>query len=288
MKILVTGSDGLVGRNIIPILEKDFEITAATEKEWDITDAATGGRIISRVRPDVVLNLAAMTDVDRCEDQGGLATWVNAEAPRILAGLARCHGARLIQFSTDYVFDGTKRTPYREEDQMSPLCIYGLTKSLGELAVLEENPRSLIIRTEWVYGSGGTHFISKILSVAREKGGVDVVNDQTGSPTFARDLAEPIAALLRRNASGIFHVSNSGACTWFQFAKEIFSILSMDVRCSPINSGASARKARRPCYSVLDLGKLRRETGIVMRNWREALSEYLKETARQQALMCCA
>ncbi len=277
MKILITGSDGLMGTNIMPDLAKHFDIIPATEEEWDILDAAKGDEMIRLHQPDVLINLAAITNVDGCEDAPELAHRVNAEGAGILADLCRKRNVRLIHLSTDYVFDGRSTRPYTEHDETRPLSIYGLSKLLGEQEVLQRHPSSVVIRTEWIYGKGGENFITKVTRIAREKGGVEVVNDQTGSPTYARDLAEPMRALITARCSGIYHVTNSGACTWFEFAREIFSMLQIDASCNPTTSDLIHRKARRPAYSVLDCSKLRKDTGISMRTCQQALQAYLTE-----------
>ena len=276
-KILVTGSDGLIGTNILPYLSKHFEIIPMIEEQWDILDRKLGEEIFDTHKPNALINLAAITNVDGCEDASELAYRVNAEGAGVLAGLCGLHNIKLLHFSTDYVFDGTSARPYTEEDLPNPLSVYGLSKLLGEKKVLEGHPSSLVLRTEWIYGKGGENFITKVTKIAREKGRVEVVDDQTGTPTFAQDLAEPVRALVAQDKSGIYHVTNGGACTWFQFAKEIFSILRIDVPCLPMSSARIQRRANRPAYSVLDCSKLRQQTGLSLRPWQEALRQYLVE-----------
>ena len=236
MKILVTGSNGLIGTNILPVLAKEFEIIPTTEDQWDILNRDLGEEIVRTHKPDILINLAAITNVDGCEDNVELAHRVNVDGAGLLAGICREQRIKLLHFSTDYVFDGTSTRPYTEEDPPNPLSVYGRSKLLGERKVLETHPSSVVIRTEWIYGSGGENFITKVTKIAREKGRVEVVDDQTGAPTYAQDLAEPVKALTASNKSGIYHVTNAGACTWFQFAKEIFSILHIDVPCLPVSS----------------------------------------------------
>ncbi len=282
IRLLVTGSDGLVGRNILPALSTEFDVVPCVESEWDICDRTQSEEVISRVRPDVLLNLAAMTNVDGCEEQEELAFRVNAEGAGLLAEVCARHGARIISFSTDYVFDGKKTSPYEEDDPTNPLSAYGRSKRAGEEMVLADNASSVIVRTEWIYGDEGESFITKVVRAARQKGRVDVVDDQRGAPTYAKDLARPVAALVRRNGRGIYHVTNDGSCTWYQFARHIFSCLGMDVVCTPISTEQSPRKAKRPAYSVLDCTRLKKDTNIVMRSWQEAANEYL---ARLRALL---
>jgi dTDP-4-dehydrorhamnose reductase len=275
MKILVSGGRGLLATNILPSLSGQFDLAVYDIDEWDITSASAGKKMMDLHRPDVVLNLAAITDVDGCEDKADLAQKVNAEGAGIVAGLCAAAGARLIHISTDYVFDGEKESPWREDDEPGPASVYGRTKLAGEKMIFERFAGATVVRTQWLYGKGGTSFVEKIVKLASEQGAVRVVNDQRGSPTYAKDLAAPIIAIIAGGLTGIYHVSNSGSCTWFEFARAIFSIRKMDVEAIPISSRELARKAKRPQYSVFDLAKFQRDTGIGMRHWMEALREYL-------------
>jgi dTDP-4-dehydrorhamnose reductase len=275
MKLLCTGSHGLLGTNILPKLERHFTVIPYDIEEWDITDRNAGERVMAEVRPNVILNLAAYTNVDDCEDCLSLADRVNAEGAGIIASLCTEHNIKLIHISTDYVFDGEKESPYTEDDTPNPASVYGFSKLSGERKVLANCPDATIIRTQWLYGHGGVNFISKITKIARENGKVEVVNDQAGCPTYAKDLAEPIRLLIEKKKSGIYHVANAGSCSWFDFAREIFSSLHIDVALKPITSQQLNRKAKRPRYSVFDCTKLFRETGHLMRTWQDALREYL-------------
>lgn len=275
MKVIVTGGKGLLGTSIVPVLRGYFDCAVYDIDEWDITSELAGKKMFDLHHPDVLVNLAAMTDVDGCEDKAALAERSNVEGPAVLAGLCSAFRAKLVHISTDYVFDGEKNSPYREGDEPRPQSVYGRTKLAGERKILERDINSTIIRTEWLYGPGGTSFVDRIVAIAKTQGHVRVVNDQQGSPTYAGDLALPIAKTLQRCLTGIYHVSNNGSCTWYDFAKAIFSILRMNVEVIPISSAELGRKARRPSYSVFDLSKLRRDTGIEMRNWMDALEDYL-------------
>jgi dTDP-4-dehydrorhamnose reductase len=279
MRILVTGSDGLVGTDIIPILENDFDVVPYVESQWDICNPEQSEDVISEVAPDVLLNLAAITNVDGCEDNQDLPYRVNGYGAGLLSEICSRHGVRIISFSTDYVFDGKKTSPYVEDDATNPLSVYGKSKLEGERRVLSSNTASIIIRTEWIYGTKGESFITKVLRRAQEAGHVEVVDDQTGTPTYAKDLAHPLTQLINTGAQGIFHVTNSGFCTWYGFAGRIFSRLRMDMPCAPIKTVQSARKAIRPAYSVLSGTKLINRTGVIMRPWEDALDEYLSEMA---------
>ena len=275
MKVLISGGKGLLAVNILPYLGERFDLAVYDIDEWDITSVSRGRDLMGLHRPDVVLNLAAMTDVDGCEDSQELAGQVNADGAGTVAELCAAAGTRLVHMSTDYVFDGTKGSPYSEDDEPAPASVYGRTKLAGERMVLERLPGAAVLRTQWLYGKGGKSFVDTITGLGRQHGKVRVVDDQRGSPTWARDLAAPIISIIEKGLSGIYHVSNSGSCTWFEFARAIFSILNMDVEASPISSDELGRKAARPAFSVFDLTKLEGSTGIRMRGWMDALKEYL-------------
>jgi dTDP-4-dehydrorhamnose reductase len=277
LRLLVTGSDGLVGQSILPALGEEFDVVPYVESQWDICDRKKSEAVIADVGPDVLLNLAAITNVDGCEEQEELAFRVNGEAAGLLAGICASHNARIVSFSTDYVFDGRKTSPYTEDDPTNPLSVYGKSKMDGEEKILAYNPSSAIVRTEWVYGDQGESFITKVVRAAKQRGRVEVVNDQKGTPTYAADLAHPVAALIKQERRGIYHVTNEGSCTWYEFAQYIFSFLGMNVVCTPIATAESERKAKRPANSVLDCAKLRADTNIRMRTWQDAVNEYLRK-----------
>jgi dTDP-4-dehydrorhamnose reductase len=275
MKIIILGGKGLVGKNISPHFSTCHEIITVDIEEWDITDIEKCEEFIRQYTPDAVINLAAVTNVDDCEDNVELARKVNGEAPGFIAEICEKYHVKLVHLSTDYIFNGKKNTPYIEEDDPDPQSVYGITKLAGERNIMKKNPSSLIIRAEWVYGDGGENFITKIKKIADENGMVEVVNDQRGAPTYAKDLALPLKTLIENGNSGIYHIANSGSCTWFEFAKEIFSQLQIEIEVKPITSTQLNRKAKRPSYSVYDCSKLQKDTGIIMRSWQTALKEYL-------------
>jgi dTDP-4-dehydrorhamnose reductase len=274
-RILLIGGKGLLGTNIAPVLDKTFDLTICDIDTWDITDKASGEGHIEQYRPDVLINLAAIADVDGCEDKRELAERVNGYGAGLIADLCREHNIRFVHISTDYVFNGTKTLPYKENDIPDPVSVYGMTKLMGERAVMEKNPSSLIIRAQWLYGKGGENFITKVVKIAKQSGMVRVVNDQKGSPTYAKDLAVPLMTLIEKGKTGIYHLANSGSCTWFEFAGEIFRLLEIDTAIIPISSDELERKAKRPSYSVFDMWKFQKDTGLKMRPWQEALREYL-------------
>jgi len=275
MKIVITGGKGLLAKNIIPLLNSYHEVIPVDIDQWDIADEEKSKAFLKENSPDAVINLAAVTNVDGCEDCLELAERINGEAPGFMAEICQKQSIKLVHLSTDYVFNGRKNAPYTEEDIPDPQSAYGKTKLTGEINVMRKNPSSLIIRAQWLYGDGGENFITKITKAAKEKGILEVVDDQRGMPTYAKDLALPIKKLLEGNNSGIYNIANNGSCTWYEFAKEIFSQIHMETEVKPITSARLNRKANRPAYSIFDCSKLQRDAGIVMRSWEEALKDYL-------------
>ena len=278
MKILIIGAGGMLGRDLQPILSLRHEVIGTDCHDLDITQIRPTRDAIDSLRPDVVINLAAITDVDGCESQKERAFAVNAQGALHVARGCAAAGARLIHLSTDYVFDGTSRDPYTEEAQPRPLNVYGKSKLLGERGVQEAGGDSLILRTAWLYGRYGKNFVDTILRLSSEQDEIRVVNDQRGSPTCTRDLSRAIEELLGRGENGIMHVTNSGSCTWFEFAGKILAIKTPGdhpVRLLPISTAELGRPAKRPANSVLDCSKFENITGWKMRSWEESLREYL-------------
>jgi dTDP-4-dehydrorhamnose reductase len=276
--ILVIGAKGMVGRDLMSILPSALpndEIFGWDIEEIDIQEEEDTLFKIENLRPDIVINLAAYTDVDGCESDEGKTFAVNAEGTKHVALAASKCEAKMVYLSTDYVFDGNKREPYLETDPLHPLNVYGRSKLKGEQYVQELLEDGLIIRTQWLYGRYGKNFVSSILRQASEKKVLSIVNDQIGSPTYTVDLAKAIALLIQYDAQGVFHVANSDLCTWYTFGQAILKLWGMDrVRVIPISSKELGRPAVRPSYSVLNCQKLRKETGLALRPWSEALKDY--------------
>jgi dTDP-4-dehydrorhamnose reductase len=246
--------------------------------DLDITLPEQTREAIGSLRPDVVINLAAVTDVDGCESQREKALAVNARGALHVAQGCAASGARLIHLSTDYVFDGTSPVPYSEETPPRPLNVYGESKFLGERAIQEAGGNHLILRTAWLYGRHGKNFVDTILRLSSQQEEIRVVNDQRGSPTHTRDLSRAMELLIGREERGILHVANSGSCTWFDFAGKILALKGPGdhpVRLLPISSAELGRPARRPANSVLDCSKFERIARWKMRSWEESLREYL-------------
>lgn len=282
--LLVVGAKGMLGRDLTGILHSSFskdEIIGWDIEEMDIQKEDESVAKIENLRPEIVIHIAAYTDVDGCELDKEKAFAVNAEGTRHVAlAASKCH-AKMVYLSTDYVFDGEKREPYLENDSPHPLNVYGHSKLKGEQYVQEWVKDSLIIRTQWLYGPFGKNFVDSILRRAREKGALSIVNDQIGSPTYTADLAKAISGLIQLDARGIFHVANRDVCTWYTFGRAILKLSGVNrVKVVPISSKELGRPAARPSYSVLNCQKFEKETGLTMRPWSEALKDYLS-TYRQ-------
>ena len=271
--ILVTGANGMLGHDLLAVLEGD--VRGLDLPEIDITSLDSVRRILLTLKPQIIINAAAYTDVDGCETNVEQAMAVNGEGVGLLALTAREIGAKLVQISTDYVFSGSKGAPYLEDDPLEPLSIYGESKLAGELNAAMA-PDHLLVRTQWLYGIHGRNFVETMLRLAGERREVAVVDDQIGSPTFTKDLAMAIKALLAAGCSGTYHAANSGFCSWNEFARAIFAEEGLSVTVSGMSTAALDRPANRPLYSTLDCSKLERDTGCRLRHWREALREYLQ------------
>jgi len=276
--ILVIGANGMLGRDLVGVLQSHFQndgVLGWDIEEMDIREEDTIEKI-EKVRPKIVINVAGYTDVDGCELNEEKAFAINAEGMKhVVLGAERCK-AKAVYLSTDYIFDGKKKEPYLEDDPPNPLNVYGRSKWKGELYIQELARDGLIIRTQWLYGKYGKNFVTSVLRQAKEKGVLSIVNDQIGSPTYTMDLSKAISILIRYDARGIFHVVNSDFCSWYTFGQTILKLSGMvGVKVIPISSKEFGRPALRPSYSVLNTQKLKRETGMVLRPWPEALKHYL-------------
>jgi dTDP-4-dehydrorhamnose reductase len=277
MRVIVTGANGQLGSALVALLSARpaDSVLGVDLPEVDITDPVSVAAVFDSFAPDVVINCAAWTAVDDAETKEELALRVNAEGPRVLAAQCVVSDAWLVQISTDYVFAGDATSPYAESAPGDPRSAYGRTKLAGEEAVLSELPsRSYIVRTAWLYGLQGTNFVKTMLKFEKERETVSVVTDQIGQPTYAGDLAAQIIALLdARPPAGIFHATNSGQCSWFEFTQAIFTEIGADpARVLPTDSAAFVRPAPRPAYSVLGHDAWGAAGIAEMRDWREALT----------------
>ena len=273
MRILIIGANGLLGSDLVGECAAE-EVTAATSRDADIRNLAKVRGLVTRSKPEWIVLAAAYTDVDGSERNPDLAFAVNRDGTRNVAIAAREHGAKLFYISTDYLFDGNSARPYEPHDPIHPLNVYGASKAAGESAVQEQGGHWVIARSSWLFGASRACFPERILAAADSLPELKVVNDQAGSPTYTRDLAAAIHGLMQADARGILNVTNTGACSWFEFARAIVQKAGRKTRVVPITSAEAARAARRPAYSVLSPAPLA-AYGIRLRNWQDALDAYL-------------
>ena len=282
MRILIIGSNGLLGSDLVEEWTGDH-IIPATSRDADIRDPEQVSRLVTRERPDWIILTAAYTDVDGSEQNRDLAFAVNRDGTRNVSVVAQEVGAKLCYLSTDYVFDGASVRPYEPEDLVHPLNAYGASKAGGEQAVQQYAGHWLIVRTSWLFGASKSCFPEKILLAADSQPELKVVADQIGSPTYTRDLARAIRELVRLDAHGILNITNSGTCTWFEFAKETLERAGRSTSLSPITSAEAGRRARRPAYSVLS-AKALASYALTMRSWQKALEAYLRDLRQKGKL----
>lgn len=277
-KALVLGATGLLGQALIKILtERDWRVETLGRADGDMTEPAFLAYRLDRSEADTVFNAIAWTDVDNAEDNPEQARLLNHKLPGNLAGMLKSIGrGRLVHFSTDFVFSGQKEKPWSEEDSPCPVSVYGRTKLAGEQAVLETLPdRACVLRTAWLFGPGRKNFVNTILAKSRTANTVQVVFDQTGSPTYTLDLADWSVALAERQAAGIWHAVNRGQANWAELAAKAIALVGGCCRVIPVTSAQWPQKARRPTWSVLDATKLTGFLGRPPRPWPASLEEYL-------------
>jgi dTDP-4-dehydrorhamnose reductase len=275
MKLLITGAAGMLGTDVqVAALAAGHEVVALARAELDIGDHDAVTAAVAQARPDAVLNCAAYTNVDRAEADPDAAGAVNASGPGFLAEAAAAAGAWVVHVSTDYVFDGTKGSPYVESDPTGPRSVYGSTKLLGEHAVAIAAPQThTIVRSSWLFGTGGPCFPATMLRLAAEHDTLTVVDDQVGCPTFTGHLALVLVELATRTRlPGVMHVAAAGDCSWYQFAVEIMRVTDTAVEVRPCSTDEFPRPARRPAYSVL---RSERSQTPVLPDWRDGLGDYL-------------
>jgi len=278
LKILVTGANGQLGQELVHLPARpDIEIAGFGRGELDVTEPEQCRNVIGSYKPEVVIHCAAYTKVDQAESEPDEAYRVNADGTRNAALAAEQIGAKFVYISTDYVFDGKANAPYRENDRPDPQSVYGKSKLAGEQLVQSLSSRYFIVRTSWVYGKYGSNFVKTMLRLAEERDRLKVVNDQVGSPTYTLDLAQFLLELVKTDHYGIFHVSNTGACSWYEFAKAIFEERGLHVQVEPCATAEFPRPAPRPAYSVLDHGAIRAHGLKPLRPWREALRSFLQQ-----------
>ncbi len=277
--VLVTGAKGQLGSEIqLLSSSQDFQFEFTDIEELDITSMEQLEAFFSSRKFDAVINCAAYTDVDKAEEEREQADLINHRAAENLAVFSREHRAPLIHISTDFVFDGKSFAPYREENLPHPVSVYGKTKWAGENAVLKEAEKAVIIRTSWLYSSFGNNFVKTILKLAKERDELNVVYDQIGTPTYARDLAGAVLSILNHKdfVTGIYHYSNEGVASWYDLAQAIVEIKGLDCRINPIETHQYPTPAKRPAYSLLNKAKIKKTYNLEIPHWRTSLKSCLE------------
>ena len=270
---LITGSNGQLGTELAKLLPDALLTDVA---DLDITDEAAVKAYVQKHNVDTIINCAAYTAVDKAEDDEALAAKINIDGPRNLAK----SGAKVVHVSTDYVFDGLGHKPYQPEDAAHPVSVYGRTKLAGEKEVLEYAEQAVIIRTAWLYSPYGNNFVKTMRRLGAEKESLNVVADQIGTPTYAGDLAKAIVQILPQMSTinkGVYHFTNEGVCSWYDFARKIIELSGLSCKVNPIPSSAYPTKATRPFYSVLDKSKIKETFNINIQHWEEGLKDCLNQ-----------
>ncbi|WP_029422352.1 dTDP-4-dehydrorhamnose reductase [Alicyclobacillus macrosporangiidus] len=277
MKVLICGAYGQLGRELLRFTPPFADVSAFGRKELDVADYNQVLDAVNEIKPDAIINVAAYTAVDLAEQEEDHAYLVNANGSRNLAVAAEQVGAKYCYVSTDYVFDGLSTMPYREYDMTSPMNVYGRSKRAGEILAQTLTRKYFIVRTSWLYGMHGSNFVKTMIRLGREGGTVRVVNDQTGSPTYAVHLAKFIWKLVATDRYGIYHATNSGCCTWYEFARAIFEECELSADVEPCSTKDFPRPAPRPAYSVLDHMQIRINGFPDLPHWRAGLREFIQE-----------
>ena len=282
MKVLLLGGSGLLGTALRATTPGTVSLSAPTHAMLNVTDANAMERALESIAPDWIINCVAFTAVDRAESERAAATRLNVEFVAMLGRLAGAHGARVMHFSTDYVFDGLARRAMREDDAPAPLSHYAQTKRDGEVRLLASGAEAVIVRVCWLFGDGGGNFPRMMLERALQQTPSRVVDDQWGTPTLTRDLAAWCWALVARDARGIYHASAAGETTWAEFARRVYAHVGFAEGVTGVPSAEYGAAARRPLYTVMDCTKLDATLGITRRSWESALDEWLGALAAER------
>ncbi|MGZ5192232.1 MAG: dTDP-4-dehydrorhamnose reductase [Flavisolibacter sp.] len=278
-KIIVTGSKGQLGNELkdISTLFPQYDFIFFSREEFPINDEELIQKILSEHSPQYLVNCAAYTAVDKAENEQASSTEINATAVGLLAKYSLANKTKFIHISTDYVFNAFENIPLKEADSVDPVNFYGRTKLLGEQLAFEHNPGSIVIRTSWVYSSYGNNFVKTMIRLMNERESINVVNDQYGSPTYAFDLASLIMQIIEKGIwiPGVYHFSNRGVVTWFDFANEIRALIKSGCKINPISTDQFPTAAKRPSWSVLDSSKIQEVFGVHLKDWKESLRNCL-------------
>jgi dTDP-4-dehydrorhamnose reductase len=283
MRILVLGRTGQVGRELSRVgWPREHHLIQIGREACDLADVGVVRRTVRENAPDIVINAAAYTAVDRAESEPELAGRINRDAPAAMAEVCEAIGAALIQLSTDYVFDGSKSGAYSEDDPVAPLSVYGRTKAEGETAIRNAAKAHVIVRTSWIFAAHGTNFVRSMLRLASEGAELRIVGDQRGAPTAARDVADAIGSIVKSLAKGdsvwgTYHFTSGEPTTWYDFARAIVDLSGQQAKVVPITTSEFGPAARRPSNSILDCGRILRHFGIAQPSWRQALVKVLAD-----------
>jgi len=280
MKVLILGASGQLGSEFTNFLKDKVELYAFSHNDLDILDYQKLLKKFEEISPDVVINFSAYTKVDQAEKEENLAYLVNAVGAKNVSYASFKVNAKVVYFSTDYVFDGLKGVPYNEFDEPNPISVYGRSKLAGEIYTKEHNPNHLILRISWLYGINGSNFVKTIIRLAKEKGELRVVNDQFGSPTYTLDVVRQTWKLIQEDSVGLYHSSNLGQTTWFEFAKRIVEKLNLNAKVIPIKTEEFLTLAERPNFSVLENYLLKLDNKNIMRSWEDAFEDFVENYKR--------
>ena len=285
MKVLVTGVKGQLGHDVVnELTSRGMEAIGVDIDEMDITDAASVDKVIGRTAPDAVIHCAAYTAVDAAEDNEAVCRKVNVDGTRNIAEACKKTGAKMLYISTDYVFDGQGTRPWEPEDERHPLNVYGQSKCDGEIAVQETLDNYFIVRIAWVFGLNGKNFVRTMLKLAESHDSLTVVNDQFGSPTYTYDLSRLLVDMIQTDKYGIYHATNEGICTWYEFACEIFRQAGISIKVAPVSAAEYPAKAKRPENSRMSKEKLTENGFERLPSWQDALKRYLEELKAEGTL----
>jgi dTDP-4-dehydrorhamnose reductase len=283
-KIMVTGANGQLGKEIQQLCSAypQYEFVFLAKDDFPLEQYELGRNFFRTLTPAFCINCAAYTAVDKAEEEKELAMQINGEAVGVLAAICKEYDCKLVHLSTDYIFDGMGTTPYGEDFPPNPINSYGETKLEGEKQVMQLNPDSIVIRTSWVYSPYGKNFVKTMLKLLKEKSEICVVNDQVGSPTYAADIAAVILQLLGKWKPGIYHYSNDGVISWYEFAEAIKEIAGSSCIVVPVTTADYPTLARRPAFSVLDKTKIQQAFGIKLNDWKASLSDCIRRITLSQ------
>ncbi|MFI3209875.1 MAG: dTDP-4-dehydrorhamnose reductase [Peptostreptococcaceae bacterium] len=274
-KIIVTGANGQLGYDVVEFLDKKgYNVVGLKREDLDLTDLQNITKVMICLKPDAIIHCAAYTAVDKAEDEIELCEMINYKATEKIIDVCRNLDIPIIYISTDYVFDGQKDSEYLETDITNPINIYGKTKLMGE-QIVQTYKRHFIVRISWVFGQNGNNFVDSMIKLSKNNKVLNIIDDQVGSPTYTKDLTPLLADMLESDKYGIYHVTNEGFCSWYEFAKEIFKIKNIDIELNPIKTSEYKTKAKRPLNSKLSKDKLSENGFNNLRSWKDALIDYL-------------